>query len=115
MPQRRAVVPIKATPNQRTRVFAISPQSLLNMLIHYTEDRGGDRVPVDAELREFQQSVKLAGMFKLVVRSNRWECPVLVDGSLAPLDFRFTGSKVLTLGRKGQEETLDTARETRKR
>ena len=108
-------MPIKATPNPRTRVFAIRPESLLNMLIHYTEDRGSDRVPKDAELREFQQSSVLAGMFKLIVRSDKWECPVSADGSLAPLDFRFTGSKIMTLGKKGTEETLDTARQTKKR
>ena len=108
-------MPINAAPNPRTRVFGLRPESLLNMLIHYTEDRGSDRVPKDAELREFQQSSVLAGMFKLIVRSDKWECPKGPNGALAPLDFRFTGSKILTLGRKGSEETIDTARETKKR
>lgn len=97
------------------RIFAILAQSLLNMLIHYTEDRGSDRIPDDAELRELHQSPVLPGIFRLTVRSAKWECPVAPDGSLAPLDFRFQGKKVYTLGAKGSEGDRRNAREVQGR
>ena len=99
----------EALPN--SRIFAILAPSLLNMLIHYTEDRGSDRIPDDAELRELHQSPVLPGVFRLTVRSSKWECPMSPDGSLAPLDFRFQGKKVYTLGAKGSEGDRRSARE----
>lgn len=104
-----------STPTPNWRVLAIRPESLLNMLVHYTEDRDSDRIPNDAELRDFQQNRVLRDVFKLTVRSAKWECPSQSDGSLAPLDFRYQGTKVATLGQKGNELTRSQARDTPRR
>jgi hypothetical protein len=89
------------------RKIIFSPETLLALMQHYTEDCE-DRIPLDSEVISFGVNASLQRMIGILVQSRSWEGgnPHNREGKigvLSPLQFRYEGGKVLLWGGKNQE------------
>ena len=80
-----------------TRQVFFDANSLLKLLVHYTETAETEvRVPLDAELKQVKASATLRNWLGLVVRSKEWEGRIGRDGVLEPLHIRYEGNRIFT-------------------
>lgn len=87
-----------------TKTLLIDAQSILNLLIHYSD---GKAIPMDGELKSAGVSQFLQRWIGLVVESDKWEGPEVFDNAgrllgLAPVHVRYEGNHVLVWDTKGQ-------------
>jgi len=87
-------------PGQRLIVF--DGNDLLELLKHYTA-HSPDPIPIDAKLENMGGSATLQRWIGMMVK-GAWRAPEKhAGGGMDPLHVRYTGSKVLTWGQRGEE------------
>jgi hypothetical protein len=94
------------------RVVMFDAQELVKLLSHYTEGQ----VPLDTKLQDVSINAYLDRVVGLTCRSDQWQDGTPIPGGgLSPLQIRYEGKKIMTLGSKGQESVWYEAPEAPKR
>jgi hypothetical protein len=81
-----------------SRGIVFDPKDLLQLLIHYTDGL----IPLETEVTEFKVNTNLNRCIGIFCKSDKWvDGDELPDGSLSPLQIRYTGKKIMAVGNKG--------------
>jgi hypothetical protein len=81
-----------------TKLIVVDGQSLLNLLIHYTDGA----IDLDSKLINVGVSQYLGEWVGIVVESSQWKDPKLTgQDAYGPLHIRYEGKKILKWSEKG--------------
>lgn len=95
------------------RIIEFDAQSLLHLLIHYTQDHDCE-IPLDGTLTGAGVSQFIPRWVMLEVASDKWDGIRFVPGADEPypLHVRYEGKRVMSWGNDGEQHTKDTWKES---